>query len=293
VWMFWLAGSAALAIAPSTLADISAPSNAPLHVTAAILSEQSALVPDTTATLGLDLTIEKKWHIYWNGRNDTGYAPSAEFTLPAGFTVDPIQWPAPVRHVDPGDLLNHVYFDHVTLLVPLHVPAAAKPGSSVTIKAKLAWMVCDESCVPEETEVELTLPVAKPGDKPTPSKDARKFADTRARLPKELAQSSKAAQLSWNDKAVELTVPDAQHLAFYPYEDCIPFASHIKDTDADGGKLMIHLGDPEPEHTALSGVLEVRRGKQSPPEFYSIHATNPKSPVPAARPASDTPPKAP
>ena len=143
------------------------------HVTAKLICEQTVALPGSTVTLALDFTIEKKWHIYSNSRNDNGFPPKAEWEPPAGFTVDAIQWPTPVRHVDPGDLLNHVYFDHVSLPVLLHVPSSAQPGSTVSIKAKLSWLVCDASCVGEDAEVEFKLPIAKPNETPAKSVDAK------------------------------------------------------------------------------------------------------------------------
>ena len=235
-------------------------------------------MPGSTVTLALDFTIEKKWHIYSNSRNDNGFPPKAEWNLPAGFTVDAIQWPTPVRHVDPGDLLNHVYFDHIALPVLLHVPSSAQPGTTATIKAKLSWLVCDASCVGEDADVEIKLPIVKPGESPAQSADAKKINEARARLPRELPANSKAVAITWSSSSVEVSVPGASRLLFHPDEDCVPFGAPIKDADITGPKMTIHLGDPEQDHTALAGVLEIRREKDKSSgagvaEFYRVHST--------------------
>ncbi len=258
------------------------------HVSAKIIGEFTSAVPGSTVTLALDFTIEKKWHIYSTSRNDNGFPPKAVWELPAGFTVDAIQWPTPVRHVDPGDLLNHVYFDHVSLPVLLHVPSSAQPGSTSTIKAKLSWLVCDTSCVGEDAEVEFKLAIAKPGDSPSKSSDAKQIDEARTRLPHELAKDSKDISISWTATAVEVSVTDASRLIFHPDEDCVPFAAPIKDADVEGKKMTIKLGDPEEGHTALAGVLEIHRvsakaGKSA--EFVRIHS------APAAGPAKAEPAK--
>jgi DsbC/DsbD-like thiol-disulfide interchange protein len=260
---------------------------APKHVSATLISESSAAVPGSTVTIGIDLVIEKQWHVYWNGRNDNGFPPKAEWELPTGFSVDAFQWPAPVRHVDPGDLLNHVYFDHVTILVPLRVPATAQPGTTAAIKAKVSWLVCDESCVPEDALVECRIPIAKPSDAaPGKSADAKKFDDARAHLPRELPPAAKDVAISWSPKAVTLSVPGATHLEFFPDEDCVPFASPIKDPVADAAKLSITLGDPEPDHTALTGVLEIRREKDKPVTWYHVMSKPPKAAGAASEPST-------
>jgi thiol:disulfide interchange protein DsbD len=268
----------------------------PKHVSAALICDQASLTPGSMATLGLDFSIEKGWHIYSNGRNDNGVPPTADFELPAGFTVDAIQWPAPIRHIEPGDMLNHVYADHATLLVPLHIPADAHPGSTVVIKAKLSWLVCDRICVTEDADVRLSLPIAKPGESSGKSPDAGKFDLARARMPQDLTPGSPDISITWTNKSVALSVPGATSLSFYPDEDCVPFASPIKDADAAGSTLAIGLGDPEPGHASLAGVLELRRGKLASgltsPRFYRIRSSPPAK-LPSAKPVPPTTPTTP
>ncbi len=249
----------------------------PTHVTATLISELSAATPGSTITLALDLVIEKKWHVYWNGRNDNGFPLKAEWQLPAGYTIDAFQWPAPVRHVEPGDLLNHVYFDHVTLPMTLHIPSSAPPGTAATIKAKVTWLVCDATCVGEDADLELKLPIAKPTDMPAKSPDAKKIDDARAHLPRDLPKDAKDVTISWSATAATISVPGATHLEFFPDEDCVPFASPIKDPVADAAQLSITLGDPEPDHTALTGVLEIRRVKDARATWYHVSSAPPKS----------------
>ena len=91
---------------------------------------------------------------------------------------------------------------------------------------------------------------------------------------------------TWSAKSVEVSAPGATRLIFHPDEDCVPFAAPIKDADVAGSKMTITLGDPEQDHTALAGVLEIRRvvektGKST--EFIRIRsAPKPEAPKPAA-----------
>lgn len=264
---------------------------APKHVTCTLISERAAAAPGSTVTLGIDFTIEKKWHVYSTSRNDNGFPPNAEWKLPAGFTVDALQWPAPVRHVDPGDLLNHVYFDHVTLPITLHVPSSAQPGSTATIKATVKWLVCDTTCVGEDAEVEFKLNIAKPGETSAKSADAKKIDEARTRLPVELPAGSKDVAIAWpTPKSVTISVPGASHLEFFPDDASFPFTSPIKDPVADGAKLTIGLDTPEPEQTSLVGVLEVRR-KDQPAAWYRLKATPPGPPSTPAPSQPSPPPK--
>lgn len=141
-------------------------------VKARLISERVRLVPGQEAWLGVTFEIRPKWHLYWNGLNETGGPPEVALTLPAGFTAGKIVWPAPMRHVLGGDILDHIYEKRVTLLIPVRVPASAEPGSTARFQAALTWMVCEEVCVLGETSVSLGLPVGEPGaGDPPPSPD--------------------------------------------------------------------------------------------------------------------------
>lgn len=251
------------------------------HGRASLVCEHESLTPGKTTTIGVVFEMEPKWHIYWPGRNDSGVPPTVEFDLPAGYSVEAVQWPAPVRHVDPGDLLNHVYFDRVMLLVPLKVPASAAPGTDVTIKAHLTWLICDTACVAEEADVKLKMPVVKPLDWAKKSSDSPKFEETRKKLAREVPGSSRDLTVAWTKGVVTLSAPGASRLTFFPYEDCVPFAEPIKDGMKSGNTLAIRLGDPEIGHTDLKGVLEVRRDKDKGVEYFLVNAQPPKGKLPS------------
>lgn len=257
--------------------DPPATEQAKAHVKASLICEHTSLTPGSTTTLGVALDIQKHWHLYWPGRNDSGQPPTADFELPTGYTVDAIQWPAPTRLVETGDILNHVYTDKVTLLVPVHVPSSAQPGTSVTIKAKLGWFVCESVCLLENGTVSIKIPIAKPGESvvpgPSRSPDAKRIDEARARMPRDLPKDFSDIKIGWNPKTVTVNVFGANHLTFYPNEDCVPFEEPIKDGDASSSIMTIRLGDPEKDHTALSGVLEIRREKDKPAEFFRINST--------------------
>ncbi len=257
-----------------------------LHVKTSLICDQTGAVPGTTVTLGVSFKIQPKWHMYWHGRNDSGLPPTIEFDLPTGYTVDALRWPTPVRNIEPGELLNHVYFDSLTLLTTLHIPASAKPESTDAIKARLSWMVCNESCFGEQAQVSLKLPIISSMDRPHRSDDAKAIDEARARVPRELPKDTRDVQIQWLPSGVSISSLAATRMTFFPYEDCVPLADAIKDADAARSSLILRLGDPDGERTALAGVLEVRRGSDTP-DFYIIQSSPgaaPATPGPALRP---------
>ncbi len=246
----------------------------PPKVKATLLAERPVLVPGKTATFALHFTIKPQWHIYSNAISDSGGPPSAEWTLPPGFKVLPTLWPAPMRHLSPGDLLDHVYENQVTLLVPISVPADAKPGTSVKLAAELSWMVCKDICVIESQPVSIELPVAAQDIAqvvPDP-----KFPAARARLAKPLnmgnaAEAEKAGvSVRWADTKLRIQVKDAKALTFYPLADSAGPINTIADCTAKGDALAIGFDPVDSAQPAKSapvhGILEIKRSTPGAPE---------------------------
>lgn len=157
------------------------------NVTARLLSERIALVPGRTAWLALHFEIRAGWHTYWLNPGDAGEKTEIVWSLPPGFAAGEIQWPAPQRLVEPGNIAVYGYTGTATHLVPVTVPADAKPGERITVAAEARWLVCEKICVPEEGKFSLTLPVqaAPPGgDVPVDGRAADLFETARAALPK-------------------------------------------------------------------------------------------------------------
>ncbi|MBS0196568.1 MAG: hypothetical protein JSR77_07405 [Planctomycetes bacterium] len=229
-----------------------------------LISEGSQLVPGSTAMLGMHFAMSPKWHIYWNGLSDAGFPPSIEIVVPPGFELGEPQWPAPVRHLGEGDVLDHVYEKEATVLVPLKVPASAKPGDSVRLTAASKWLVCDDACVPGEGKSEITLKV---GEKAEASASAAKFAAARLRLPKALpTDGSVKTQVVggvFTATAAQATV------RFFPASDCVALKDLPKNGESTTGRLQIAIAGEATPKDRVQGILEIAAEKQES-RFYSV-----------------------
>lgn len=123
------------------------------------LSETTTVTPGQTIYLGLEQKIIAHWHTYWKNPGDSGTSTSIEWTLPAGVSAGDIIWPAPSSFAI-GPLTNYGYADQVVLLTRLTVPASQAIGSRISVEAKANWLVCEESCIPQEATLRLELAVA-------------------------------------------------------------------------------------------------------------------------------------
>ena len=124
-----------------------------------LLSERASVAPGQTIFLGLEQKIIPHWHTYWKNPGDSGTSTSIAWKLPAGVTASEILWPAPSSFAL-GPITNYGYADQVVLLTKLTVPASQAVGSTIPVEAKASWLVCEETCIPQDATLKLDLQVA-------------------------------------------------------------------------------------------------------------------------------------
>jgi thiol:disulfide interchange protein len=224
-----------------------------------VLAEKSAVEPGKTLTVAVRERIEPGWHTYWINPGDSGEPTSIEWRLPGGLAAGPILWPIP-HVIMVGPLAEYGYDDEILLLTELKVPEKVE-GDSVTLAAKVSYLVCKDICIPEESQVQLTLPVER-GGTAAPSDVAEQIAKARAALPQPLPGS---ASYSTNraKEALRLTVTaDPSHFAgvkearFYP----LTWGS---------------ISNPAPQPMTISGgqfTLDIKQGdtKETPEKLEGL-----------------------
>lgn len=220
-----------------------------------LLSDVATVEPGSSATLAVEFNIQDHWHIYWPGQNDSGYAPSIEWTAPEGVTIGDIQWPAPRRYLLPGNILDHVLEGRVLLASTVTLPKSAKPGDKIDINAHVEWLECAEGCVQREQDLSFTLVVGARA----PSPDAAAIANRAASVP---ADAPNAVAATWDGtsrvklrvlRANSNTNPPAK-VAFYPHESGAKVLDPIKSCAASSDSLSLTLDSKATE--PLRGVLQ-------------------------------------
>ena len=91
--------------------------------------------------------------------------------------------------------------DQVPVPVRVTVPADARPGSRVALRGRASWLVCEKTCIPEEADVALTLPVI--AGPPAPAATAPAIERARRAVP---AASPWPATLSATAETVTVSV---------------------------------------------------------------------------------------
>ncbi|QGZ94279.1 protein-disulfide reductase DsbD family protein [Terricaulis silvestris] len=149
------------------LAALVAPTAAQLpgaqrNVEAGLHSSRAAVAPGERFTIVLRETIREGWHTYWRNPGDSGEASQLTWTTPAGWAVGEIQWPTP-EGIPFATLVNYGYEGEVLFPIEVTAPANARPGTDATFSADLYVLVCADICIPEESTVTLSVPVAAQG----------------------------------------------------------------------------------------------------------------------------------
>jgi DsbC/DsbD-like thiol-disulfide interchange protein len=216
----------------------------PDPVQAALVAESSALTPGGSVLLGLRLQHAPHWHTYWRNPGDSGLPTRLRFTLPAGYRVDDIAWPAPMRF-DVGGLYNFGYTGDMLLSVRLHVPADAKAGDTAAIGADANWLMCREECIPGKAHLTLALPVRVP---PAEADSAYTNLFTRAAqgAPQETAWRAQA-RVSGDSVTVALhgdDLPETEGLdAFVQERKLVNYALPRISSAGDGIELVFPKSD--------------------------------------------------
>jgi thiol:disulfide interchange protein DsbD len=124
-----------------------------LHVQLVAPSDQ--IYPGGSNVAGLYFKLEPGWHIYWKNAGDSGEPPHIQWTLPAGVSAGPMQFPAPKR-LPLGPLMDFGYEGEVLFPLKFQVAETVKDDPAV-LHAKVDWLVCREVCIPGKAELQMPL----------------------------------------------------------------------------------------------------------------------------------------
>ncbi|MFV7430150.1 protein-disulfide reductase DsbD family protein [Pseudomonas shirazica] len=214
------------------------------HLTAQLIAEHTALVPGRTSAIALKLVHQPQWHSYWRTPGDSGLPTQIRWQAPAGVKLSDIRWPAPQR-LPFGPLTNFGYKGEVWLISDIEL-AADYDKPTVNLTGRAEWLVCNDVCIPEQGELQLTLPVAPAGEVATANSAASaSFEQTRARLP--LAASGWTFSATPTGAGSSLRIippsgePQIERGSFFPYDEGLiePSAPQLLVSEGQGYRLEI------------------------------------------------------
>jgi len=253
------------------------------HVAVSLIAETRGMVPGRSFHLALRQQIESGWHTYWVNPGDAGLPTTIDWKLPRDFKAGPVQWPQPKRLAYDG-VVDYGYENEVLLPLDIEVPSNVALGANVVIAAHASWLVCSDTCIPEDADLSISVPVAAEAG-PDPDA-AERFASARAQLP---LPNPFPAETSVNPESITLHVAmgDTRNLRDVMF---FPIDRDVIDNDApqtpvagpDGLTLMLRRDLTKPAPIALNGLLVFRdSGAQADAGPRAITISTPIKPAAA------------
>ncbi len=210
-------------------------------------------------TIAIEMRPATGWHGYWENPGDAGFALKIDWDLPQGASAGAPEYPVPSTLVISG-MMNHVYEHPYALLLPLHIPGGARPGTTLPISAKLQYLACTTTiCVPESSQVAIELTVGTGAADPS---NAARFDAWRSALPRPLGSP---VQFEATAEKIRLGVPLPPSVAinkphFFPAtEGAVSYAAE-QSFSREGDTLIIEMTAGEVRPAAISGVLALDDG---------------------------------
>jgi thiol:disulfide interchange protein len=118
----------------------------------------SAGQEDGTLVVGLHLTMDDGWHVYWQNPGEAGMPVKINWELPEGYHAGPLAFPAP-ESFDGGGMTGYGYEGEVVLFSTIHHEAG--PGTDgfgedlFPLRASVEWLACSDLCIPGSAELVL------------------------------------------------------------------------------------------------------------------------------------------
>jgi thiol:disulfide interchange protein/DsbC/DsbD-like thiol-disulfide interchange protein len=182
-----------------------------------LLADTNAIVPGKPFTVGLLMRMAPGWHTYWKFSGDAGLPTELKWKLPPGWKIGDIQWPIPLKTIDPGDIETYGYENEVLLMQEI-TPPPKLDVSSVKLSMEANWLVCEKICIPGSATLQLDLPVASTSQ----PANTDIFARYRSLLPQNLPGTN-VARADWSRVGSDLRLKiTSETLAKYPALDFFP-----------------------------------------------------------------------
>lgn len=174
------AAAGQLSASPASQSPPAAPATGESLVKSDLVAFDKALEPGKPFALGVRFRIAPRWHLYWKNPGDSGGPPGIVLTAPKGFTVGSVEYPRPLLIEHPNDVT--IGYETEVIYRVMITPPASFDGlpATVTIGAKLDWMVCSNVCLMGRRTNSIDLPtrgpvaadqLASPGEFPKPAAD--------------------------------------------------------------------------------------------------------------------------
>lgn len=249
-------------------------------------AESQSVTGGETILVATEVKMAKDWHVYWKNPGDSGLPVQIEWDLPEGFKIGEIQWPTPDK-ISYDILVNYGYYNTLVLLQDLITPENL-PDGPINIRGTVNVLVCNEICIPESSEVSLTLnsPDA------IPTNLTAYFDQAKSKIPPTINgvfeyyedQGDLVVSVTPEDQTI-LSGVSADVLEFFPEQWGILHHVAEPSVTMDGATVTIRhqRGDQAlDQYDAISGLFVIKAEEKGESKGYNIILSESKNaPAPA------------
>jgi thiol:disulfide interchange protein len=251
-----------------------------------LLADTNAIVPGKPFTAGLLLRMAPGWHTYWKFSGDAGLPTELKWKLPPGWKTGEIQWPIPLKTIDPGDIETYGYENEILLMQEI-TPPPNIDASSVKLMAEANWLVCERICIPGSATLQLELPKASTSE----PANTDVFERYRRLLPKNWPGVN-LASTEWNRVGSDLRLKiTSELLTKYPAVDFFPLpeqeaiVGHPTIQSRNNNEVVFRVPvESAPKNLSSMPGLVVFSQQPNGQDRAAWQITNTPATVPAARP---------
>ncbi|HTO53579.1 MAG TPA: protein-disulfide reductase DsbD domain-containing protein, partial [Myxococcota bacterium] len=203
-----------------------------------LLLDRDAVQPGQSFHVGLLLSMDPHWHVYWRNSGQSGVPPQLHWKV-EGADVGPIAWPFPqVFRESDGFITTYGYTDEVLLASP----AAFREGTAdgpVEVRLDADVLVCEVQCIPGELHLSRSIQVgALAAD--APSADYERFERWAARVPQPAGAQAVELEALYSQSAIR---PGDSFRAALGVHACAQGAADVKKTCAALGPATDRIED--------------------------------------------------
>ncbi len=219
-----------------------------------------------TVLVAFKFKMQKHWHIYWVNSGDSGLPTEVKLKLKNGITESNLEYPIPTKIPFSG-YVNFGYENELILFKKLYFPKTSSSKFN-EIHAKISWLVCKETCIPQDTNLTIKFVIAN--ERIVNSKWVENRLDSiYSLLPKKNTTFAIKAEKGKNSVKIDLTylypnANDFTNIEFLPYDASIYDYSEKPFVFNQNGIYTLNLRldknrYEEPEK--LRGILIGRKGQ--------------------------------
>lgn len=243
-----------LSLSYSQMAQASEDSSSPITIN--IVSEKQAIAPNESFWVSLQVKVSDPWHAYWKNPGDAGMAPSIDWNLPEGFTVELVQWPVPEKFVL-SDAITFGYTGDLDFLALIKAPSALNDQEFIEIDALTQWVICsDDTCLPAESKASLKQAISQKSE--IDPVQTAKIQALLAKVPKKL-NANAIRQDDFLHVTFDTALDSKEEILFFPEEGGIDFHKdpclELSKEGSDRCVLLLKVNDESASQ--LKGLLVV------------------------------------